>query len=83
MQDEKAEWMADCDVSEALFEQKCTQCHKLKDPAKRTPDDWAKIVPEMAHKADNKQGVSKISSNDQQLILKYLITMSGAPKPGK
>jgi hypothetical protein len=37
----------------------------------------------MAHKAEVKQGVSKITSNDQNLILKYLITMSSAPKKGK
>jgi hypothetical protein len=75
--------LVDLTGGEALFEQKCTQCHGLKNPTKRTADEWAEIVPKMAHKADNKRGVSKISSNDQQLILKYLITMSMAPKPGK
>jgi hypothetical protein len=75
--------LIDLNGGKVLFEQKCTQCHGLKNPAKRTVDEWTKIVPEMAHKAENKPDVSKITSNDQDLILKYLVTMSTAPKAAK
>jgi mono/diheme cytochrome c family protein len=75
--------LKDLNGGKALYEQKCSQCHGLKDPTAKTEDDWEKIVPEMAHKAENKPDVSKINSNEQDLILKYLVTMSTAPKLGK
>jgi len=67
----------------ALYEQKCGQCHKLKDPTSQTEDEWVNIVPDMAQKAASDQDAIKINSNDQDLILKYLVTMSTATKQGK
>ncbi len=75
--------LADLNAGKALFEQKCTQCHRLRDPARKTADEWIKIVPEMAQKADKKKRAKKIDSNEQKLILQYLITMSAAQKQGK
>jgi hypothetical protein len=67
----------------ALYEQKCGQCHGLKNPTSETESDWVNIVPDMAQKAANDPDVKKINNNEQDLILKYLVTMSAATKSGK
>ena len=62
-----------------MFEKKCTVCHGLKNPTKFPEEKWNKIVPSMAKKANNKHP-NTIDAQTQDLILKYLVTMSGAPK---
>jgi hypothetical protein len=64
----------------AMFKHKCTQCHPAKNPSSREEDEWRKIVPQMAAKAMKKKNKKKISDADQEIILKYLITMSEAHK---
>jgi len=56
---------------EALFEQKCSQCHDLKRATSRaeTKEKWAEIVKQM----QGKQG-SGISDADAEKILDYLVT---------
>ena len=75
--------LTDLTAGKALYEQKCSQCHSLKDPSKQTEEQWTKLVPDMAHKSAVKPDVIKITDKDQDLILKYLVTMSTAPKPVK
>ncbi|HET6245481.1 MAG: hypothetical protein H0V01_13420 [Bacteroidetes bacterium] len=70
--------LADLNLGKAHFEQKCGSCHGLKKPTSRTEEQWNKIVPRMVHKANKK--TLKIDEGQQELILKYLVTMSSAPK---
>lgn len=66
--------LAEVNEGKTLYEQKCVACHGLKNPASETAAEWNHIVPEMVQKASRK-GIS-IDSKQQELILKYLITMS-------
>jgi hypothetical protein len=62
------------------YQQKCASCHGLKNPTSRNEAQWQSIVPEMTAKANRKAGKVVIDNKSQDLILKYLITMSTAPK---
>lgn len=59
-----------------LYENNCGACHGLKDPASRSEEKWKKIVPEMVGKVNKKTTV--LNQQDQEDILKYVITMSSA-----
>jgi len=72
--------LAELNEGRAMCKQKCTQCHPAKSPSSRNEDEWRKIVPQMAAKAMKKKNKKKISDADQEIILKYLITMSEAHK---
>lgn len=63
----------------AVYDEKCTMCHGAKKTSAFTEDQWRKIVPGMAKKA-NKDGTEHISIADQGIILKYVITMGKASK---
>lgn len=73
--------LTDLNHGKSLFEQNCAKCHGLKNPSSRSEEKWREIVPVMVKRANKKQTV--ISPEDQEQILKYLITMSGAPKTKK
>lgn len=68
--------LQDLQQGKTHFETMCTQCHKVKDPAKRTPTQWNKVVPKMAAKADKSASKKKIDKATQESILKYLSAMS-------
>jgi hypothetical protein len=68
--------LAELNQGKILYEENCGNCHSLKKPSSESEQEWNKIVPEMAKKAD-KKGI-KIDPKQQELILKYLITMSTA-----
>lgn len=74
--------LTDLDHGKMLFEQHCSDCHRLKDPTKRSEEQWESIVPKMVKNVNKKEGANTLSADDQQAILKYLVTMSGA-KPAK
>jgi hypothetical protein len=57
-----------------LYQQHCISCHRLKNPTKNDEAHWKVTVPRMVVKANKKSTV--IDANAQDLILKYLITMS-------
>ena len=57
-----------------LYETKCSLCHGLDKPSARTAEKWKHIVPEMVEIANKKSEV--IASNEADLILKYLVSMS-------
>ncbi len=57
-----------------LYESKCSLCHGLDKPSARTAEKWKHIVPEMVEIANKKSEV--IKSNEADLILKYLVSMS-------
>lgn len=63
-----------------LYEQNCNACHGLKKPESRDEEKWNKVVPRMVQKVNKKAGKEEINDQDQQLLLKYLITMSTVQK---
>ena len=63
--------LAELNEGKQLYAQNCKKCHGLKKPENYTEAQWNKIVPPMAQKA-------KIDSNQEELIRKYVITMSEA-----
>jgi len=71
----------DLNQGEKLFNTKCTQCHGPKRPKSWTEEQWRKIVPAMAEKATI-SGKKEITQADQDLVLKYVITM-GPDQHGK
>ena len=58
-----------------IFEKRCTACHGLKDPGSKSAAKWKGIVPEMSNKANRKAGKEVIDINQQEFLLRYLITM--------
>jgi nitrate/TMAO reductase-like tetraheme cytochrome c subunit len=65
--------LSDLNQGKVLFENNCGNCHGLSKSYHESESEIRKIMPEMAQK-------SEISSKDEDLILKYLITMNSAPK---
>lgn len=70
--------LADLNQGKAIFEQNCSLCHGLKKPASRNEEQWNKIVPNMTAKVNKKKGAETIDSHSQDILLRYLITMSMA-----
>jgi hypothetical protein len=55
----------------ALYVNKCGSCHYLYRPNKYSEEKWKKEMPEMSQRA-------KISGEEQELILRYLLSMHDA-----
>ena len=53
-----------------LYENNCGKCHGLKSPSAYNEEQWGKHVKRMAPKA-------KIDKPTEDLILQYVVTMSG------
>jgi cytochrome c5 len=53
-----------------LYEENCSKCHGLKSPTAYNEEEWIKHVKRMAPKA-------KIDKPTEDLILQYVVTMSG------
>lgn len=60
----------------AMYEQYCGSCHGLKRPGSRNEAQWTKIVPDMSAKVNRKKGEGTLNSEKQEILLRYLITMS-------
>jgi cytochrome c5 len=75
--------LAELNDGKALFQQTCTKCHRLKDPASRNEEKWKKIVPKMMAKLNKKEGKQVLDDKQQESILKYIITMNLAAKSTK
>lgn len=58
----------------SLYVQHCGSCHGLYKPSSKTEAEWTKIVPWMSNKV-NKHQPNTLSTTDQDLILKYVVTM--------
>jgi len=67
--------LASLNEGKSNFETQCTQCHALKDPKKKTEEQWKSIVPRMAQKAHKKAGKEVIDATMQASILQYVVTM--------
>ena len=70
--------LADLNEGKTLFSEKCTLCHSLKNPNSEYSKKWPHIVAEMTNMANEK--TLTISPKQEDLILKYLITMTTASK---
>jgi mono/diheme cytochrome c family protein len=68
--------LADLNQGKALFETTCNRCHGLKNPTSRGEDKWKEIVPEMVRKLNKKKGTVVVDEQQQELIVRYLVTMS-------
>lgn len=71
--------LAELNEGKTLFEKHCDICHALQPPASQTEEKWRKIVPDMSDKVNRKEG-NVLDEKAEDLILKYLITMSDAPR---
>ena len=61
---------------QSLYVANCGSCHDLKNPTSKTPQQWKRIVPQMAEMI-NKMEV-KLDMKSQDLILKYVSVMASA-----
>ena len=66
--------LADLQSGKATYQSYCDRCHPLKNPEKFTAVEWEKIVPVMVARVHKKE--LKINAQDQDAVLKYLVTMS-------
>jgi cytochrome c5 len=62
--------LASLQQGKTLYEDNCGKCHGLKNPTAYNEEQWGKHVKRMAPKA-------KIDKPTEELILQYVVTMSG------
>lgn len=62
-----------------IYTENCASCHKLAKPSAFSEADWRKIVPNMVAKV-NKKNPNKINTADEDVLLKYLLTMGPLSK---
>jgi hypothetical protein len=74
--------LADLKEGKSLFEETCGRCHGLKNPTSRSEAKWQEIVPKMIKRLNKKEGKEVINAGQQEVILRYLVTMSSAPGHG-
>ncbi len=60
----------------SLYKKNCKLCHGLKNPSNFNEAKLTKVVPGMVKMAKEKG--SQINDDQQALLLKYLVTMSGS-----
>lgn len=61
------------------YEQDCQTCHELKDPKDFTEERIRMVVPAMAEKANDKAGRVVVDSEEEVLIMQYMIAMHDRP----
>lgn len=62
--------LASLQKGKTMYEENCSKCHGLKSPTAYNEEQWGKHVKRMAPKA-------RIDKPTEDLILQYLVTMSG------
>lgn len=72
--------LTDLNQGKMIYEKSCGNCHGLKKAESENESEWTRIVPDMVKKTNKKAGKEEINSDQQQLLLKYLITMSEVKK---
>lgn len=65
---------ANFDAGKNLYESKCAACHTAKMPQSKSPEEWKGIVPNMSALSNKKS--KPISTDEEMLITKYLVTVS-------
>lgn len=71
--------LAMLNADKKIFEEKCDNCHGLKNPTKKSADKWPGTVKRMAGKAE-KNPEKAMSDAEQEAITRYLVTMSESGK---
>lgn len=66
--------LAELNQGKGLYENNCGKCHGLKKTTSESEAEWRRIVPAMVAKI-NKNG-KVLDDHSQELILRYLVTMS-------
>ena len=59
-------------AGEALYQTQCSRCHTLHPASLLVEDQWARIIPQMADKANRKAGGAVVTEAGQQAIFRYL-----------
>lgn len=72
--------LADLNKGKSLYEGNCGNCHGLKNPSSRNEEQWRHEVKVMAPKANRKAGNDVIGESEQELIVRYLVTMGALKK---
>ncbi|NDD19280.1 MAG: hypothetical protein EBZ30_02765 [Flavobacteriia bacterium] len=65
-------------AGEALYQTQCSRCHTLHPASLLVENQWARIIPEMASKANRKAGGEVVTEAGQQAIFRYLYTQGMA-----
>lgn len=65
----------DWNKGKAIYTKNCGSCHGLKDPKLYSEESLRGIVPNMVVKTNKKLGMV-IDDKDEEILLRYLITMS-------
>lgn len=69
--------LEDFNSGKTLYEKNCSTCHMLHNPSSQNEFAWNEIVPDMVKKS-NRKGTA-IDSTQQDLILKYVVSLSKNP----
>ena len=73
--------LEDLNAGKDLYQHTCNRCHFRPNPRSRSATKWEEIVPRMVNRLNRKKNREVVDSHQQDLILRYLITMGSAPKP--
>lgn len=73
--------LADLNAGKDLYQHTCNRCHFLYNPHSRSEEKWQGIVPTMINRLNRRKHKEVVDSHQQELILRYLGTMSAQPKP--
>lgn len=58
-----------------LYQENCNLCHKLYKPQMFSEEKWRNIIPPMVRKVNKKVGQEVLKTQDENKILKYVLTM--------
>jgi len=67
----------------SIAEEHCIKCHELKQPIDADESGWRNILPNMCGKVNRKEGRVIIGQKEQDLMLKYYLTMCSAKPSSK
>ena len=58
-----------------IYMENCGLCHNLHQPKEFSTEKWQAITPKMVAKVNKKTGMEKINADQQELLIRYLLTM--------
>lgn len=63
-------------LGQQVYAANCNACHPYKKVTSYSATEWARIVPEMAGKANRKLGPNTINASQEQALLRYVAVMA-------